>query len=80
MIREADSGQEMPPYPPPHAAPPLSSFNGPFQLAEYLALKVRLNPHDVEALVEIPQDEGGNGPTKAVVSTVPPRLIISTAR
>ncbi|ORX38815.1 Mob1/phocein [Kockovaella imperatae] len=34
--------------------PPLSEFDGPFQLAEYLSLKVRSDPHDIKGLVEVP--------------------------
>ncbi|TXT13213.1 hypothetical protein VHUM_01614 [Vanrija humicola] len=46
----------MPPLPPQTAVPPLSSFDGPFQVAEYLSLKVRHDPHDVKGLVEVPTD------------------------
>lgn len=35
---------------------PLSSFDGPFQLAEYLSHKVRHDPHDIKGLVEVPSD------------------------
>lgn len=35
---------------------PLSSFDGPFQLAEYLGLKVRRDPHDIRGLVDVPSD------------------------
>jgi hypothetical protein len=34
----------------------LNSIDGPFQLAEYLACKVRADPHDVKGLVEVPKD------------------------
>ncbi|KAL1407648.1 hypothetical protein Q8F55_007081 [Vanrija albida] len=47
---------DMPPLPPQSAVPPLSSFDGPFQLAEYLSLKVRHDPHDVKGLVDVPTD------------------------
>jgi len=46
----------MPPIPPQVPVPPLSSLDGPFQLAEYLALKVRADPHNVQALVDAPAD------------------------
>lgn len=36
--------------------PPLSTLDGPFQLAEYLALKVRNDPHDIKGLVDVPSD------------------------
>jgi len=50
--------------------PALTTLNGPFQLSEYLALKVKHDPHDVKALVDIPKAEGGSGkaPEKNVVS------------
>ncbi|KAI9636416.1 Mob1/phocein, partial [Dioszegia hungarica] len=34
----------------------LSAIDGPFQLAEYLALKIRADPHDVAGLVEVPAE------------------------
>ncbi|WWD21494.1 hypothetical protein CI109_105980 [Kwoniella shandongensis] len=46
---------------PTPAVPSLSSLNGPFQLAEYLALKIRHDPHDVKGLVEIPTGDGSVG-------------------
>jgi hypothetical protein len=46
----------MPPVPPDAPVPPLSELNGPFQLAEFLALKVRADPHNVPALVDPPAD------------------------
>lgn len=46
----------MPPVPPEAPIPPLSSFDGPFQLAEFLSLKVRHDPHDIKGLVEVPTD------------------------
>ncbi|EIW71292.1 hypothetical protein TREMEDRAFT_23443, partial [Tremella mesenterica DSM 1558] len=33
----------------------LSKLNGPFQLAEYLSLRVKADPHDVEGLVRVPK-------------------------
>ncbi len=36
--------------------PPLSALDGPFQLAEYLSLKVRSDPHDIRGLVDVPSD------------------------
>jgi hypothetical protein len=63
--------QERPPRPPADPVPSLSSLNGPFQLAEYLALKVRHDPHDIKGIVEIPTgdgSDGGKGPDKNVVS------------
>ena len=51
--------------------PPLSRLNGPFQLAEYLALQVKHDPHDVQALVDVPKSDGqsgGKAPEKNVVS------------
>lgn len=50
------SQQDMPPLPPQVPVPPLSSLDGPFQLAEYLSLKVRADPHNVQALVDAPAD------------------------
>lgn len=60
----------------PHSepVPPLSQLGGPFQLAEYLALKVKADPHDVKALVEVPKGDnntGGNAPEKNVVRHIP---------
>jgi hypothetical protein len=46
----------MPPVPPQALVPPLAWLDGPFQLAEYLALKVRADPHNVPALVDAPSD------------------------
>lgn len=48
--------QDMPPVSPDAPVPPLSSFDGPFQLAEFLSLKVRHDPHDIKGLVEVPTD------------------------
>lgn len=45
-------------------------MDGPFQLAEYLALKIRHDPHDVKGLVDVPagdESEGGKGPDRDVV-------------
>ncbi|KLT45303.1 Mob1/phocein [Cutaneotrichosporon oleaginosum] len=44
------------PVQPDATVPPLSSFDGPFQLAEYLSLKVRADPHDIRGLVDVPSD------------------------
>ncbi|BEI85082.1 hypothetical protein CcaverHIS002_0504830 [Cutaneotrichosporon cavernicola] len=52
-------GSKLTDFPPVHpevAVPPLSSFDGPFQLAEYLSLKVRADPHDIRGLVDVPSD------------------------
>ncbi|WVQ98044.1 hypothetical protein IAU59_005166 [Kwoniella sp. CBS 9459] len=60
---------EIPPQPPNPSVPDLSSLNGPFQLAEYLSLKVRADPHDVRGLVDVPSGDksvGGKGPDKDV--------------
>ncbi|WVF69818.1 hypothetical protein IAT40_004597 [Kwoniella sp. CBS 6097] len=60
---------ELPPLPPNPPVPDLSSLNGPFQLAEYLSLKVRADPHDVRGLVDVPSGDksvGGKGPDKDV--------------
>ena len=35
--------------------PPLSSFDGPFQVAEYLSTKVKSDPHDIKGLVDVPR-------------------------
>lgn len=61
---------EVPPQPPTPSVPPLSTLNGPFQLAEYLALKVKHDPHDVNGLVKVPVGDGsmdGKGPDRDVV-------------
>ncbi|ORY31020.1 Mob1/phocein [Naematelia encephala] len=53
----------------PNPLPPLSSLDGPFQLAEYLALKVRADPHDIKGLVEVPSGDtslGGKAPEREV--------------
>ncbi|KIR80562.1 Mob1 family protein [Cryptococcus gattii EJB2] len=60
---------EVPPQPPTPSVPPLSTLNGPFQLAEYLALKVKHDPHDVNGLVKVPVGDGsmdGKGPDRDV--------------
>ncbi|AAW45931.1 hypothetical protein CNBJ2830 [Cryptococcus deneoformans B-3501A] len=60
---------EVPPQPPTPSVPPLSTLNGPFQLAEYLALKVKHDPHDVNGLVKVPAGDGsmdGKGPDRDV--------------
>ncbi|KIR35942.1 Mob1 family protein [Cryptococcus deuterogattii MMRL2647] len=60
---------EIPPQPPTPSVPPLSTLNGPFQLAEYLALKVKHDPHDVNGLVKVPVGDGsmdGKGPDRDV--------------
>ncbi|KAK8847403.1 hypothetical protein IAR55_005261 [Kwoniella newhampshirensis] len=60
---------DIPPIPPTPPVPSLSSLNGPFQLAEYLALKIRHDPHDIEGLVEVPSGDGsvgGKGPERDV--------------
>lgn len=46
--------------------PALSAIDGPFQLAEYLALKIRADPHDVAGLVEVPAE--GRSTDRDVVS------------
>nr|ODN89413.1 hypothetical protein L203_02123 [Cryptococcus depauperatus CBS 7841] len=53
--------------PPP--VPPLSSLNGPFQLAEFLALQVKHDPHNIQQLVQVPVGDatvGGKGPERDV--------------
>ncbi|WVQ69243.1 uncharacterized protein L199_007460 [Kwoniella botswanensis] len=60
---------EIPPLPPNPAVPDLSSLNGPFQLAEYLSLKIRNDPHDVRGLIDVPVGDksmGGKAPDKNV--------------
>ncbi|ODN82187.1 hypothetical protein L202_02477 [Cryptococcus amylolentus CBS 6039] len=60
---------DIPPQPPLPPVPPLSDLDGPFQLAEYLSLKVRHDPHDVKGLVEVPggdESVGGKGPDRNV--------------
>ncbi|WWC86911.1 uncharacterized protein L201_001790 [Kwoniella dendrophila CBS 6074] len=60
---------DLPPLPPNPPVPDLSSLNGPFQLAEFLSLKVRHDPHDVQSLVEIPIGDkslGGKAPDRSV--------------
>lgn len=59
------------------AVPPLSSFDGPFQLAEYLTLKVRNDPHDIKGLVDVPSDNA-KAADKHVVS--PPTLSVELTR
>ncbi|WWC67934.1 uncharacterized protein I206_101853 [Kwoniella pini CBS 10737] len=60
---------DIPPLPPNPPVPDLSSLNGPFQLAEFLSLKVRHDPHDISNLVEVPtgdQSMGGKAPDRNV--------------
>ncbi|WVW78463.1 hypothetical protein I302_100417 [Kwoniella bestiolae CBS 10118] len=60
---------EIPPLPPNPSVPDLSALNGPFQLAEYLSLKIRSDPHDVEGLIGVPVGDksmGGKAPDKDV--------------
>ncbi|WRT64779.1 uncharacterized protein IL334_001713 [Kwoniella shivajii] len=60
---------DIPPIPPNPPVPDLSSLNGPFQLAEYLSLKIKHCPHDVKGLVEVPVGDkslGGKAPDKDV--------------
>jgi hypothetical protein len=40
---------------PSDAPPALSEIDSSFHLAEYLALKVRHDPHDIEGLVNLPE-------------------------
>lgn len=47
----------------------LNSIDGPFQLAEYLACRVRADPHDVKGLVEVPKN--GQDADRDVVCHVP---------
>ena len=72
---------------PSNPAPPLSELDSPFQYAEYLSLKVRHDPHDIEDLVKLPttdQDSpgasGSNGPRKGnerdLVSFVLPDMTV----
>lgn len=51
--------EDLPPRPPHPAVPALASLDGPFQLAEYLALVVRNDPHDLERLVKVPSSREG---------------------
>ncbi|WWC59449.1 uncharacterized protein I303_102005 [Kwoniella dejecticola CBS 10117] len=68
-LRRGTKLSEIPPLPPNPPVPDLSSLNGPFQLAEYLSLKVRHDPHDVVGLVDVPVGDksvGGKGPDRNV--------------
>lgn len=52
----------------------LANFDGPFQLSEYLALKVRSDPHDAGGLVDVPKGDsvsGNKAPERDVVSPPP---------
>lgn len=41
--------------------PELASLDGPFQLSEYLALKIKHDPHDIKGLIEVPRGEEKDG-------------------
>lgn len=41
--------------------PGLASLDGPFQLSEYLALKIKHDPHDIKGLIEVPRGEEKDG-------------------
>lgn len=61
--------QDLPPQPPSPPVPPLSAIDGPFQLSEYLSLKVRHDPHDIKGLVEVPSDNA-KAADRHVVSSI----------
>ncbi|OCF76921.1 hypothetical protein I204_02630 [Kwoniella mangroviensis CBS 8886] len=68
-LRRGTKQSEIPPLPPNPTVPDLSSLNGPFQLAEYLSLKIRNDPHDVQGLIDVPVGDksmGGKAPDKDV--------------
>lgn len=54
---------------PVKSLPPLSSLDSAFQLQEYISLLIRLDIHDVDTIVSIPdksgKDGGGNGAAEA---------------
>ena len=68
-VMKTDETQNVPPQP-TTTVPPLSALDGPFQLSEYLALKVKHDPHDIKGLVEVPKSDaalGGKAPQKTMV-------------
>ncbi|UZJ51368.1 hypothetical protein CBS101457_000688 [Exobasidium rhododendri] len=58
-IRKGQKQEDIQP-PLPSTLPPVQTIDSPFQLQEYLALAIRLDPHNVERIVSLPQPFDGN--------------------
>lgn len=55
-IKRGSKLADLPPQS-PDDVPPLSTLDGPFQLAEYLALRVKADPHNLPPLVNVPDQD-----------------------
>jgi hypothetical protein len=54
VIQRPHRGSRISSFYPVKALPPLSSLESAFQLQEYISLLIRLDVHDVEAIVSLP--------------------------
>jgi hypothetical protein len=52
---------------PVKSLPPLYALDSAFQLQEYISLLIRLDPHDVERIVNLPEKSVGEDGTEVVV-------------
>lgn len=58
VVQRPLKGSRISSFYPVRSLPPLSSLDSAFQLQEYISLLIRLDVHDVEAIVSVP---GGSG-------------------
>jgi hypothetical protein len=49
------------------SVPPLSTLDSAFQLQEYISLLIRLDPHDVDRIVAVPDKSTAEDGTEVVV-------------
>lgn len=61
VIQRPLKGSRISSFYPVRSLPPLSSLDSAFQLQEYISLLIRLDVHDVEAIVNIPGRGAGAG-------------------
>ena len=60
IIQRPVKGSRISSFYPVHELPRLSSLDSAFQLQEYISLLIRLNVHDVDAIVSIPGKSGSH--------------------
>ncbi|KAI0064994.1 Mob1/phocein [Artomyces pyxidatus] len=61
VLQRPQKGSRISTFYPVKDLPPLSTLDSAFQLQEYISLIIRLDIHDVEAIVSIPESHGPNG-------------------
>lgn len=60
VIQRPVKGSRISSFYPVHELPRLASLDSAFQLQEYISLLIRLNVHDVDAIVSIPGKSGSH--------------------